>query len=243
MIVTFSALDRFSRWEIFQFLYDSLSFAEGYEAEVPQSFTIKLQELRTAFDIYDIELVQEQKASSERLLKEDNERNFAIRKIYSIVRTYSNYHYDPEKMQAAKYLQHVFKYYGTGSRISRMNQDAKTGLLNNLLQDLAKPQAEGHLSILHLTDAVTALTLHNDVFENEQQNRRNAKSEFVTGVAREARLNVQNAYLAFAEMVNALAILEGPEKYAELKQFLNVLFKRYVAQVRQRTKRKKKVEM
>lgn len=231
-------LNSLSRWEIFQFLYDTLSFSEEYGADMPESFTTKLQELRTAFDIYDIELVQERKVSSEKLLKEDEERNFAIRKMYSIVRVYSDYHYDPEKMIAAKYLQQIFNYYGTGSRISRMNQDAKSGLLVNLLQDLEKPIAVQHLSTLHLTDVVSALTIHNTVFKNEQLNRRTANAEFVTEVAKNARLNAQDAFMAFVEMVNALAILEGPDKYIELKQYINVLYKRYVAQMRQRTKKK-----
>ena len=74
-------LNSLSRWEIFQFLYDTLSFSEEYGADMPKSFTTKLQELRTAFDIYDIELVQDRKVSSEKLLKEDEERNFAIRKM------------------------------------------------------------------------------------------------------------------------------------------------------------------
>lgn len=232
-------LNTFSRWEIFQFLYDSLSFAEEIAVDMPPTYNTKLQELRTAFDIYDIELVQEQKASSERLLKEDDERNFAIRKIYTLIHAYSDYRFDTEKMQAAKQLMQIFKYYGTGSRISRMNQDAKTGLLINLLQDLAKPQAQQHLSALQLTDAITALTNHNLAFKHEQLNRRNAKAEYVTGVAKNARLDAQNAFMAFVEVVNALAILEGEEKYVELKQYLNVLFKRYVSQMRQRTKKKK----
>ena len=234
-------LNTFSRWEIFQFLYDSLSFAEGIAVDTPPTFNTKLQELRTAFDIYDIELVQEQKASSERLLKEDADRSFAIRKIYILIRTYSDYRFDTEKMEAAKQLMQIFKYYGTGSRISRMNQDAKTGLLNNLLQDLAKPQAKQHLSTLQLTEVVTALTTHNQTFEREQLNRRIEESEYVTGVAKKARMNAQSAFLAFIEVLNALAILEGEEKYAELKQNLNAVLKRYLAKVRQRTRKKEEV--
>lgn len=239
MNVTYTPLDRLNRWEIYQLLYDSLSLAEDFAPEMPESFNTKLQELRRAFDIYDFEMVQDRKVSSERLQNENNERNLAIRKIYSIVRVYSDYHYDPEKMMAAKYLRQIFKYYGTGSRISRMNQDAKTGLLTTFLQDLSKPDAVQHLSTLHLTDVVTALTTHNQIFESEQQIRSFAQAEYVTEVARNARLDAQNAFMAFAGVINALAILEGQEKYAELKQYLNALFKKYVTQMRQRTKKKK----
>ena len=114
-------------------------------------------------------------------------------------------------------------------------------MLKNLLQELARPDAVQHLSTLHLSDAVAALATHNEVFEREQRIRNNAKAAYVTEVAKNARLDVQNEFVAFVDVLNALAILEGPEKYAQLKLNLNQVLKHYVALGRQKT-RKKEVE-
>ena len=47
------------RWEIFQFLTDVLTFTDRVEHEMPKTYTNKLQELLTAYDIYDIEVISE----------------------------------------------------------------------------------------------------------------------------------------------------------------------------------------
>lgn len=231
-------VNRLSRWEIFQLLFDILAFAEEHSDDMPEAYTTKLQTLRTTFDIYDIEVAKERRISNEELLKADKARDFAVRKIYTLIRAYSDYHFDPEKMKAAKYLQHILKWYGTGSAISRMSQDAQTAVITNLLQDLAKADSQQHITILQLTDAVSALTTHNLIFEKEQQNRRKAQAEYVTGVVKNARTNVENDFLAFVDVVNALAIIEGEEKYAELKRNIGAMVKKHFALAKQRTRKK-----
>ena len=44
-------------------------------------------------------------------------------------------------------------------------------------------------------------------------------------------------------LINALAIVEGEEKYAALKLFLNTLVQKYVSNMRQRTKKKEEDEL
>lgn len=45
--------------------------------------------------------------------------------------------------------------------------------------------------------------------------------------------------MEFAELINALAVVEGEEKYVQLKQVIATMVKVYVAGVHQRTKKKK----
>ena len=238
MIVPQSTFHRFKRWELFQFMYEVLAFIEENADDMPETFKSKAAELRTAFDIFDIEIVNDRTYSVKNLIEVEELRNYAIRKIYEVIRTYSNYTFSSEKEIAASRLQAVLKRYGTGRKISRMSQNEKTALLTNLLQDLSEPNMKQHLAILHLTDAVGALITHNQTFEIEQRNRVSANAEYVTGVVKEARMNVQNSFFEFVDLMNALAILEGQEKYAALKQSLTALLKKYVAQVRQRTRKK-----
>lgn len=231
-------VNRLSRWEIFQLLFDILAFAEEYSDDMPAPYTAKLQTLRTTFDIYDMEVAKERRISSEELLKADKARDFAIRKIYTLIRAYSDYHFDPEKMKAAKYLMQIIKWYGTGTSISRMSQDAQTAVITNLLQDLAKSPSQGHVATLQMTDVVEALTTQNLIFKQEQMMRRKAKSEYVTDVVKNARTNLQNDFLAFVDVVNALSLIEGEEKYAELKQNISAMVKKYFALARQRTRKR-----
>jgi hypothetical protein len=61
----------------------------------------------------------------------------------------------------------------------------------------------------------------------------------VTGVVKDARIEVQNEFLSFVDVVNALAIVEGEEKYSDLKLKINNVFKEYTSKAKQRTKKKK----
>ena len=243
MIVPQTTFHRFKRWELFQFMYEALACIEENVDEMPDIFKDKAKELRTAFDIFDIEIVNDRTYSVKHLLEVEELRNYAIRKIYEVIRTYSDYTFSNEKEIAANSLHAVLKRYGTGRKISRMSQSEKSALLTNLLQDLAKPDMEQHLATLHLTKAVAELTVHNQTFEIEQRNRLSANAEYVTGVVKEARTDVQNAFLKFVDVLNALILLEGEEKYAELKQFMTSLLKKHLAQVRQRTRKKEEEEV
>ena len=238
MNVSTTTFHRFTRWELFQFMFEALSFIEERANEMPETFESKSNELRDAFDIYDIEVANDRRHSAKQLKEVEELRDYAIRKIYEVIRTYSNYTFAPEKEVAAKGLLVIFKRYGSGRKISRSDQDTQTAMLKNLLQELARADAVQHLSTLHLTDAVAALTTHNQAFEREQRIRNTANAHYVTEVAKNARMDVQNEFVAFVDVLNALAILEGPQKYVELKQNLNQLLKNYKALVRKRTKKK-----
>ncbi len=241
MNVTYSPLNRLSRWEVFQLLYDVLAFAEPRMEGMPIAFTNQLEKLRITFDIYDIEIAEQRRISTEQLLKADEERDFAIRKTYTLLRDYADYRYDTKKMEAATALKRIFKRYGTGSSISRRPQDTQTSMINNLLQEFARPASVEHIVTLNLTELVTALTTYNQIFTHEQRVRDKAQASYVTGVARNARINAQNDFMTFVDIVNALAIVEGEEKYIKLKQLVNQLVKEYVTKAKQR-KKKKEVE-
>ena len=238
MIVHPNTFHRFRRWELYQFMYESLAFIEECANDKSETYKSKAKELRDVFDIYDIEVANDRRYSAKQIKEIEELRDYAIRKIYEVIRTYSNYTFAPEKEVAAKGLLVIFKRYGSGRNISRTDQDIQTSMLKNLLQDLAKPYAVLHLSTLHLSDAVAALTTHNEDFEREQLIRNIANAHYVTEVAKNARLNVQIEFVAFVGILNALAILEGPEKYAQLKLNLNQLLKHYIALVRKRTKKR-----
>ena len=239
MKITYSNIDRLTRWELHNLLTDVLIYADSHTDEMPELYTNKLAELDTAYKLYDDALVQEEKASTKSLLAAEDARDHAVRKIYNLIKEYSDFPYEQDKEDAAKHLLRVFKPYGTGSSIATMGQDSETSVLNNLFQDIEKSEeTETCFVTLNLMYVLNELKHSNSIFAVLQRNRDVSQAEFVAGALKNARNDAQMEFLSYAEVVNALCIVEGNEKYAVLKQTVNSLLKKYVDRAKQRTKKK-----
>ena len=239
MDVKYYHLRDLSRWELFQLMFDALTFIDNHSQGMPLIFTNKVEELRTTFDIYDVEVAIERKISTREVFEAEQLRAYAVRKIYNLIYDYSDYRYDNKKEKAAQALMHIFESYGTGSNISRMPQETQTAVLINLLQELGREASLQHIATLHLTEAVEALSQSNNYFIQSQRIRHKKEAHYVTGVVKAARKDLTHQFLEFANVVNALAVLEGQEKYADLKKIMNELVKRYVTTARQRKRKQK----
>ena len=237
MKISNTSLNRLTRWESFQFIDDVLSYADAHTDGMPELYTNKLAELTTAFEIFDEALVQEAKTASKALIAAEESRDFAVGKIYSICREYADYRFDTDKEEAANVVLSLFKPYGTGYEIARMAQDTESAVITNLLQDLTGEAGGESISKLNLADALDYLESANLQFMRQQRDRRQDKSEFVPGVVKTARADAQAQMMGFADVVNALTIVEGEAKYATLKQKINTLLSDYVARAKQRTKK------
>ena len=231
-------LDRINRWEVFQLMSDVLRYLEQNFDEMPESFRDKLSDMRTAFDIYDEELVQERRPSAKRLLEADDERMHAISTIYKVLRVYIHYKYSKEKQVAAKGLSKIFKLYGSAQEINRKGQDTKSAMITNLLQDLSEELTQQHIATLNLEDAVSSLEINNISFLKEQRARNNFQAVYVTGVVKNARRAVQKEFMELVSIINALAVVEGQEKYAEMKKMISIIVREYLTTARMRTKKR-----
>ncbi len=133
-----------------------------------QTYAKKLEELGSAFDIYDKELAQDRMPTPHQLLKADEDRDYAIRKLYQLICCFSDYRYDAAKENAAKALKVIFKSYGTGSFISRQAQDVQTAMIGNLLQELARDTEKQYVATLNLTEVVLALDTNNQILKENK---------------------------------------------------------------------------
>lgn len=237
MDISYSNLNRLAHWGSFQFLYHVLNFAESHEEGKPELYTNKLAELRTAFNVFDEAFVQEQRTSPEGLLKAEEDRDYAVRKIYSIVKEYSDFRFDKDKEKAGKQLLKAFKLYGTGSQIAKMEQEKETALLINFLQEFQKLENQLAIEALGLLNAMDSLQSYNTVFIETHESRVKDKGQFVVGAVKTSRDNAQNVFMEFVDVVNALSIVDGAEKYTELKQTIKALLKDYVSRSKQRSKK------
>ncbi|MDD2474376.1 MAG: DUF6261 family protein [Dysgonamonadaceae bacterium] len=218
---------------------DILTFAEPKADEMPQAYREKLLELSTLFEIYDEEIALQRRPSAKRLNEADKERNFAIRTMYKVMHTYTHYKYSPEKEVASQALLRIKKSYGSGREIARLPQDSKSAVIINLLQELSTDVAQQYIATLNLTDALRALETNNQIFKREDKIRKKLQAKYVTGVVKHARENLQSEFMEFVTLINALAVVEGQENYADLKQIIGAIVHRYVAKAKLRTKKEK----
>ena len=239
MEITFSQLNKLTRWEAFQFLSDVLKFAESISEGMPELYTNQLAKFETAFEAYDEALVQERRIAPDGLIEADENRDYAIRKLYSIAKEYSDYRYNSAMEDAAKVLLDVFISYGTGNSIAMMGQDTETAVITNLYQEYEKSLVvQAAIMTLNLNSALDALLDSNSTFESIQNVRRNKESEFVSGVVKDARNVAQNEFMVLVDLVNVLASVEGEENYAEFKQKVTGYLKYYSNIAKRRSKKK-----
>ena len=243
MNIKISNLNRLNRWESFQFMENALAHIESHEDETSALYTSKSVKLNTSFVAFDEALVLERKTSPEGLVEAEEERDYGVRKIYTILREYSDYRYDKNKETAANVLLDSFKPYGTGSIIAAMSQESETAVITNLLQDLIQKEGNlAHLELLDLTIAINSLKVKNLSFKESQNTRLGDQAQFVAGVVKTARNEAEKDFITFIDTVNALSIVEGPEKYTDLKQKLNALNKQFQTTAKQRKKKKEEKE-
>lgn len=212
-------------WELVQMVSDALVFIENQSEGMPETYMSKMEELRMAFKICNDEVFRQRRISTSDVIEAEALRDYDIRKLYSIISDYTNYRYDKQKEGAAQSLLFIFRRYGTGYTISRMPQDTQWSLMDRLLEELTRESSQQHLATLHLTEVMEALVKNNNAFKKAQQIRLKKEAHYVTGVAKAARKDLTVQFLEFVATVNALAMLEGEEQYAELKLLVNELIK------------------
>lgn len=231
-------LNLLTKWQIFQLIADVLTFAERSADEMPETFREKLSELRTTFEIYDQEIALERRPSAKRLIEVDEERNYAIRTMYKVMHTYMHYKYAPEKEVASQALLNIMKSYGSGREITRLPQGTRSAMMTNLLQELTTDVAQQHIATLNLTDALKELKKNNEIFDRENQILKKLQARYITGVVQNARANLQNEFMEFVTLIDALAVVEGQEKYADLKKIIATIVRKYVTKAKLRTKKR-----
>ncbi|MDO5664799.1 MAG: DUF6261 family protein [Bacteroidia bacterium] len=229
-------LTRLSRWEVFQLFADAIAFAVAAKEGKSELYVTVLSFLQNKFNVFDDALVQE-KATSSLLPDAEEGRDYGVRKMFSIATEYADFRVDETKETAADIVLATFKPYGNGRDIARMAQDAETGVLTNLLQDLEKEAVKTAVETLGLTSLVTYIKTNNQEFEKEKLSQTEEKARFVAGAVKTARTETQEAFKKFCETVNALIIVEGAEKYETLVPQLNTRIKDGIDTANQRLER------
>lgn len=128
-------------------------------------------------------------------------------------------HYDKEKLAAAERLKTLTD---TFIGAQKRSFDDQTSFINNFLQELASDQYKGDATLLGLDPWTAELKKANDLCAALTLKRTKERSEKTgKGSTEMTRPAFEKMYVAVVEKLNALAIVNGDEKYAELFAWWN----------------------
>lgn len=148
----------------------------------------------------------------------DAERDNALKALVNVVKAYTLFP-EEEIADAALKLLHVIEKYGKG--IVRLPYLQESGILSNLLQDLALQEYTDAIGLLHLEDWVTKLREAAARFDELFVSRETDNSTKLSGRVKEIRQAVQADFEQLAVWVNAYEVVYGTEGYAELSARIN----------------------
>lgn len=163
---------------------------------------------------------------TDRLNALDSARCRAYMAYKSIVKGYAKLPVPEIQTQTKRLLQHIRDY-----RISvRTQRDIKSGELSNFIQDL-EDRFAAEVEALHLGLVVQTLKESNDSYLTTREQRTEERMTRRLKAFATSRIQTDTAYRSFAAMVNALAIVEGVDGYADFIGYVNTLIAQFKQEV------------
>lgn len=164
---------------------------------------------------------------TQELLTLDERRDNAINGIYYFLLGYS-YHYDTDMQQKSQLLLANMALYGSG--IARLNYQAETATINNLLRDWEnKPDLADAITTFNLTSWVNELKTANEEFNTKYLLRTQEYGDASPETIKSKREETNAAYYALRDRIDALHLLveTPPSPYATVINQLNALTDQY----------------
>ena len=137
----------------------------------------------------------------------------------------SSTHFTEEKRAAATRLMAIESRFRDTTRLSFNDQ---TGMVNNLIQKLRSEGYADDVATLGLTEWVNQLeTVNNRCAELANKRRVESGERNATRKTKDTRPAFDAAYETLVERLNALALVNGEEKYVELFRWWNAMIDEY----------------
>lgn len=172
--------------------------------------------------------------SPEGMQKADEDRDFFMRKLYSIVSVFTDYP-DTSRNEAAQGLLKTISLYG-GVEIAAMPQNDESAAITNLMQDLNQEPNIKHIKTLAIKDLKELLEKANNEFIALKQDKSGSESLVIRGETKKSRYDVDRIFVFLCEKINALSILEGNRTYDDIISKINHLIEKYISAVELRRK-------
>ncbi|MBB4805368.1 hypothetical protein HNP38_000640 [Chryseobacterium defluvii] len=161
------------------------------------------------------------------ILQLDEKRDSAINVIYYFLLSYT-YHYDADKKQKAQLLLENMALYGSG--IARLNYQAETATLNNMLRDWElKTDLADAITAFNLSSWVNELKNANSLFNEKYISRTQEYGDANPETIKTKREETNTTYYALRDRIDALHLLAEapPSPYDTVINQLNALTDQY----------------
>ena len=145
-------------------------------------------------------------------------------------------HFRPEVQQAASRLQVII---GNHSNLIRKSYDEETAAINSLINDFNTIGA-ADLAIIGIADWVNELQANNNAFDDLKKGRYTEEAGKTQLQMKEVRLQLDEAYHAIVNRINALILVNGETAYINFVNELNQRVESYSKLVAQRRGRNAK---
>lgn len=170
---------------------------------------------------YDESIVKLTKSLLTGQMKEsDKERDNCQTGLLDQIRVNAN-HFNPTKREMGQRLLVIADRFRNTTQLSYNDQ---TGMVRNLIQALRTDDAAADVEGLGLTEWVDQLETINETcatLSNERRMEKGARNQPLK--AKETRPELDKAYDALVDRLNALALVNGEEKYADLFVWWNAM--------------------
>ncbi len=187
------------------------------------AFSAKITELEA---LYKKALASE---TTQELIALDERRDNAINGMYYFLMS-QTYHYEKEKRSKSQSLLDNMALYGSG--IARLNYQAETAVLNNMIRDWEnRPELSSVIADFDLSGWLTELKEANDLFNGKYLSRTQEYGDANPETIKLKREEANAAYYALRDRIDALHLLveTPPSPYTTLINQLNALTAQYNA--------------
>ena len=174
-------------------------------------------------------------ANTDDIAQADTLRDTTFRGLSDAVKSAGN-HFNPAIKQAAARTQVVLGHYGN---VATKSYNEETAAINSLLTDL-NTSCAADIAALGLSDWVAELQANNDAFVNLMNIRYTEESGKTMLQMKQVRTQIDAAYRAITERINALIVINGEAGYTNFVKELNQRIESYSVILAQRKGRNAK---
>jgi len=139
-------------------------------------------------------------------------------------------HFSEEVRSAAARLKILFDTYGD---VARKPLNEQTSAVYNILQEL-KGKYASDTAVVGIGGWISELETRNNAFAELMRERFDETAARIDTVLREARVELDAAYFAIRERLNALVVVEGEAVYESFVRTFNAVIAKYAALVKPR---------
>ena len=143
------------------------------------------------------------------------------------------------RVEAARRLDNICTRYNNIKNLPYMEQ---TGMVVNMLQELATERSKSDLATIGAAQWVDDLQKWNDEFAELFSRRNISEAAIETGGTKRTRTELEAAYKAAVQCINTFILLNGFAPYAEIVNNINNLIERQKAVIKARSGKKKESE-